>query len=184
MTSLMLYFVIDKSLAVANKRFTNRIFLIYNNLDFTTGIFIDNSGSTCSQLVSIQKNVLQAELSICQVTKFDHIVLWNSYAQLCTNIDSASPTGGTNPTAIFQNQSTKNAFNQSDVIVFVTDGEIDNVSVTQVKNNNLHGNFRFLIFTLPSISLYYIKEFEVSFYNLIDLIKIHIFTQCNSKLLI
>ncbi|CAF1345759.1 unnamed protein product [Rotaria sordida] len=100
-------------------------------LDFITGIFIDNSGSTSSQLVSIGKNVLQAELSICQVTQFDHIVLWNTTAKLYTNIETAHPEGGTNPTTIFQNESTKNAFNKSDVIVFVTDGEIDNNSVTQ-----------------------------------------------------
>ncbi|CAF3960171.1 unnamed protein product, partial [Rotaria sp. Silwood2] len=99
--------------------------------DFITGIFIDNSGSTSSQLVSIGKNVLQAELSICEATQFNHIVLWNTSAKLCTNIQSARPDGGTSPTAIFQNESTKNAFNKSDVIVFVTDGEIDNSSVTQ-----------------------------------------------------
>ncbi|CAF3892773.1 unnamed protein product, partial [Rotaria sp. Silwood1] len=45
---------------------------------FITGIFIDNSGSTSSQLVSIGKNVLQAELSICEATQFNHVVLWNS----------------------------------------------------------------------------------------------------------
>jgi hypothetical protein len=102
-------------------------------LDFTTGIFIDNSGSTCSQLISIGKNVLQAELSICQATQFNHIILWNSSAQLCTSIQSAKSEGGTDPKAIFQNKSTENAFNASDVIVFVTDGEINNSDVTQVK---------------------------------------------------
>ncbi|CAF3770213.1 unnamed protein product [Adineta steineri] len=99
--------------------------------DFTTGIFIDNSGSTSSQLVSIGKNVLQAELSVCQATEFNHIILWNTSAKLCTNINSVRPEGGTNPTTIFQNELTKKAFDQSDVIVFVTDGEIDNSSVTQ-----------------------------------------------------
>ncbi len=84
-------------------------------------------------MVSIGKNVLQAELSICQATQFDHIVLWNSSANLCTNINSAKPEGGTSPTAIFQNESTKKAFHASDVIVFVTDGEIENSSVTQVR---------------------------------------------------
>ncbi|CAF3680647.1 unnamed protein product [Rotaria sp. Silwood1] len=73
------------------------------------------------------------ELSICEATQFNHVVLWNTSAKLCTNIQSARPDGGTSPTAIFQNESTKQAFNKSDVIVFVTDGEIDNGSVTQVK---------------------------------------------------
>ncbi|CAF4158021.1 unnamed protein product [Rotaria sp. Silwood2] len=101
--------------------------------DFITGIFIDNSGSTSYQLASVGKDVLQAELSICQATQFDYVVLWNTSAKLCTNIETATPAGGTNPTCIFQNESTKNAFNKSDVIVFVTDGEIGNSSVTQVK---------------------------------------------------
>ena len=81
---------------------------------------------------SIRKNVLQAELSICEAIKLKYIVLWNSSAKLCANIKTAKPEGCTNPTAIFQNESTKNAFNASDVIVFVTDGKIDNSSVTQV----------------------------------------------------
>ncbi|CAM4902989.1 unnamed protein product [Rotaria socialis] len=109
--------------------------------DFTSGIFIDNSGSTCSQLTSIGKTVLQAELSICQATRFDHIVLWNSSAELCTNVALAKSEGGTYPITIFQNGATKNAFYQSDVIVFVTDGEIDNASVTQFQthaNENLN----------------------------------------------
>ncbi|UJR07771.1 hypothetical protein I4U23_012054 [Adineta vaga] len=99
--------------------------------DFSTGIFIDNSGSTCSQLVSIGKNVLQAALSICETVRFDHIILWNTSAEICTDITAAKPTGGTSPKAIFQNESTKQAFEKSDVIVFVTDGEIDDNSVTQ-----------------------------------------------------
>ncbi|CAF1533761.1 unnamed protein product, partial [Rotaria sordida] len=99
--------------------------------EFITGIFIDNSGSTSSQLVSIGKNVLETELSICQVIQFDYVILWNTSAKLCTNIETSTPQGGTSPMAIFHNESTKEAFNKSDVIVFVTDGEIDNSSVTQ-----------------------------------------------------
>ncbi len=113
---------------------------IYKNiyyLDFTSGIFIDNSGSTSTELVSIGSNVLKAELSICQSTQFNHIVLWNTSAKLCTNIESAISEGGTNPTAIFQNELTKKAFNASDVIVFVTDGEIDNSNVTQVQQKKI-----------------------------------------------
>jgi hypothetical protein len=112
--------------------------LIYKNiyhLDFTSGIFIDNSGSTNTQLVSIGSDVSKAELSICRCTQFDHIVLWNTSAKLCANIESAKPGGDTNPAAIFENESTKKAFNASDVIVFVTDGAISNSSVTQVKQN-------------------------------------------------
>lgn len=125
----------DLKLKKVSGKYSNHYLYRFNIscLDFTSGIFIDNSGSTCTQLVSIGSNVLKAELSICQATKFNHIVLWNSTAKLCTNIESATSEGGTSPMAIFQNQSTKAAFNESDVVVFVTDGEIDNSSVTQVK---------------------------------------------------
>ncbi|CAF1092901.1 unnamed protein product [Adineta ricciae] len=99
--------------------------------DFSAGIFIDNSGSTGSQLITTGKYVLQAELSICQATNFDHVVLWNSSARLCSDIKSARPEGGTSPIAIFQNESTRKAFQTCDVVVFVTDGQIDNHSVTQ-----------------------------------------------------
>ncbi len=75
-------------------------------------------------------------MSICQATQFDHIVLWNSSAKLCTDIQSAKSDGGTSPTAIFQNESTKKAFIESDIIVFATDGAIDHGSVTQVNINN------------------------------------------------
>ncbi|CAF0804459.1 unnamed protein product [Didymodactylos carnosus] len=99
--------------------------------DFSKSIFIDNSGSTTGQLVHVGKDILKAELSICQDIKFDNIILWNSSAEICKDIKSARSTGGTDPQAIFKNGSTKEAFNTSDVIVFVTDGEIDNSSVTQ-----------------------------------------------------
>ncbi len=83
---------------------------------------------------------MKAELSICQAIQFDHIVLWNSSASLCTNIQSAYSTGGTSPTAIFKDESTKKAFIESDVIVFTTDGEIDHGSVTQVKTKTKHSH--------------------------------------------
>ena len=96
-------------------------------------------------MVSIGKNVLETELSICQVTQFDYVVLWNTSAKLCTNIETSTPQSGTSPMAIFHNESTKEAFNKSDVIVFVTDGEIDNSSVTQVKKEKRKlNNLKFL----------------------------------------
>lgn len=102
------------------------------NLDFTSGIFIDNSGSTSTKLVSTENNILKAEIGICERIQFNHVILWSTSAQICTDIQTARHGGGTDPSAIFQHSATKNAFNASDVIVFVTDGEIDNGSVTRV----------------------------------------------------
>ena len=73
------------------------------------------------------------ELDICQVTEFQSIVLWNSQAKLCTDLQSAHPTGGTDPASIFQDNSTKRAFEDSEIVVFVTDGDIGAGSVTQVR---------------------------------------------------
>jgi hypothetical protein len=50
----------------------------------------------------------------------------------------AKPEGGTNPTAIFQNEQAKRALIESIVIIFGTDGEID--------NNNYSINVLSLIF--------------------------------------
>ena len=86
-------------------------------------------------------------MSICQSTQFNHIVLWDTSAGLCRDIQSARPNGGTDPTCIFHNTATKEAFSSSDVIVFVTDGEIPSQSVTQVKKFDLK-NFEWKSFLL------------------------------------
>ncbi|CAF1686142.1 unnamed protein product, partial [Adineta ricciae] len=84
---------------------------------------------------SLGKTILEAELDICHYIQFDYIVLWNSSAEICKDIKCAMPTNGSSPSSIFENTNTKEAFNQSDVIVFVTDGEIGNASVAQVSTN-------------------------------------------------
>ena len=104
-------------------------------LDFTRGIFVDNSGSTGSSLPLAGKSILAAELAICQVTQFQSIALWNSQAKLCTDLRAARPEGGTDPASIFQNSTTKKAFEDSDIVVFVTDGDIDAGSVTRVRTS-------------------------------------------------
>jgi hypothetical protein len=40
--------------------------------------------------------------------------------------------GTTNPETIFENNSTKDVFNKYDIIVFVTDGQIEHKNVTKV----------------------------------------------------
>ncbi|CAF4597990.1 unnamed protein product, partial [Rotaria sp. Silwood2] len=98
--------------------------------NFITDIFIGDSGSTRSLLISIGKNVLKAELHICSATKFDGVLLWDTPAKLCTNVETPALEAGTSPFAIFKHESTKEAFNKSDVAVFVIDGAMDNSSVT------------------------------------------------------
>ena len=66
------------------------------------------------------------------MNSFNHVVLWDTSASICTDLSAVRPQGGTEPTAIFTNPITKSAFDASDIVVFVTDGEISPSSVTQL----------------------------------------------------
>jgi hypothetical protein len=101
-------------------------------IDFVSVIFIDGSGSTSDQLKSVNKSIFEVELNICQMIKFNHIVIWNTNAFICEDISMIKPNGLTNPSSIFQNQSTKDLFNQSDIIFFLTDGQIEHQNVFKV----------------------------------------------------
>lgn len=103
------------------------------------GIFIDASNSTSNKLKSIEKTILEAELSICNLIEFNDIVIWNTKAFICSNISNIQSNGNRNPSSIFENNSTKEIFIKSDVIVFVTNGQIQQKNVTKfslnLKNN-------------------------------------------------
>ncbi len=96
------------------------------------GIFVDASDSTSNKLKSIGKTILEAELSICDLIKFDDIVIWNTNSFICSNISNVQSNGIRNPSSIFENNSTKDIFLKSDVIVFVTNGQIEHKYVTKV----------------------------------------------------
>ena len=101
-------------------------------VDLSSGIFIDNSGSTSSRLPATNRSIIESELSLCQLKKFDHIVAWSTTATICRDLSRLPAQGGTDPTSIFTNPKTKAAFDASDVVVFVTDGEIPAPSVTRL----------------------------------------------------
>ena len=64
--------------------------------------------------------------------KFDKIVIQNTNAFICEDISLIEPNGITNPSSIFQNQLTKDLFDQSDFIFFLTDGQIEHQNVSKV----------------------------------------------------
>ncbi len=101
-------------------------------IDAVSVIFVDGSGSTSDQLKSIEKSIFEIELNICKMIKFDKIVVWNTTAFICDDISTIEPNGITNPSSIFQNQLTNDLFDQSDLIFFLTDGQIEHQNVSKV----------------------------------------------------
>lgn len=53
------------------------------------------------------------------------LIEWDNKAQLVTSTETVTPRGGTYPSCIFQNGQTCGAIKESDVMVLLTDGEID-----------------------------------------------------------
>lgn len=78
-------------------------------------------------------SILQAELLLCKWIDFDYIVQWNTTADLCDDLQNIQSVGITNPQSIFENPRTKNAFTQSEIIVFLTDGQIQHQDVAKVR---------------------------------------------------
>ena len=77
--------------------------------------------------------------------QFDAIVLWSDEAQICEEICSIGPGGTTNPSCIFTNLQTKTLFEQSDLIVFLSDGQIEHQHVSKV-NSSIQSKENFFSF--------------------------------------
>ncbi|AYV80402.1 MAG: RxLR-like protein [Harvfovirus sp.] len=97
--------------------------------EFKLGFFVDHSGSTGNILNG--RTILDHELSL--IREFGD---YNSSTCVCWD-DSAKPFstvissgGSTEPCCILQNKTTELIFNNSEVIFFMTDGEISAGSVT------------------------------------------------------
>ena len=97
------------------------------------GTFIDNSGSTGSKYQF--RTILDTErLIVNKITGDYHnanIVYWSTYVDFNKN---AVPQGGTRPSCIFSNDKATSLFKTSDIILFMTDGEITQHDVTDFSN--------------------------------------------------
>lgn len=106
---------------------TNSI-IPFNN--YKIGAFIDCSGST-GTLGIYNKTYLEIEKILIKELLQDkynnNTLYWDTCVysnHLCT------PNGGTSPSCIFNNSLSTTLFESSDIIILVTDGEIDSYSVT------------------------------------------------------
>src|SRR5258706_7608955 len=93
------------------------------------GFFVDNSGSTHNLLCG--QSILSHELYLVKLFNQQTIkrVTWNTKAlEFSNNVYS---NDGTSPSSIFENPVTELIFDDAEVIIFMTDGEIDQSEVTR-----------------------------------------------------
>lgn len=95
----------------------------FNNLK--VGAFIDNSGSTSYKYKD--KTILQSELELVSSLSPHNTIFWNNIVNITNTPYSA---GCTEPSCIFSDTQSSKIYDESDVIVFTTDGEIGQNSVT------------------------------------------------------
>ena len=87
--------------------------------DMSCGVFIDNSGSTSGSILNTEKDLVSyfAKSGV-------KYVAWNSDARQVNDYTTIRSTGRTCPAAILDNRYTRDVYNSSNLIVFITDGEI------------------------------------------------------------
>lgn len=101
------------------------------------GVFVDTSGSTSNRLG--RTSVLDHEMIFSRIYQdMDTcICTWNTTASILYNDKvyvnpwRIEPDGGTSPECIIKNIQTKKIFDESNTIVFITDGLIDSEDVTK-----------------------------------------------------
>lgn len=95
--------------------------------------FIDCSGSTASQCNHFSnKSILDVERELVTKISPNNITYWST----CVNKGSyAYAAGGTEPSCIFSDMHAKKLFNENEIIVFTTDGEISQQEVSKFAKN-------------------------------------------------
>ena len=122
--------IIQGSMKTAAPRMINKSVEKVKFSQANMATFIDNSGS-------IAGKILQQEISLASALFFpkefiNHAVFWNTGVKVRpTQIGS---TGGTSPKCIFDNAESKKMFADCDVVLFMTDGEIEPNEVTEFSN--------------------------------------------------
>lgn len=111
---------------------------------FCTSHSYTNVGSMSNHLSSIGNNgnifsdknrtrtVLDIEREIVSKIDSSNIVYWSTEVQFGPNIVSS---GGTVPSCIFENEKSKEIFQNSDAIIFITDGEISKRDIQSFAKN-------------------------------------------------
>lgn len=104
--------------------------------DSPISIFIDNSGSTSDRINGRPKLLHEKIIATSFLSAKDMtVVAWDTSARIIYqnkigNINDCQSNGGTSPQCIMRDTKTKNIFERSNTIIFMTDGEIDKSDVT------------------------------------------------------
>lgn len=124
-------------------------------IDYSISAFVDSSGSTEGVRLRTEVNIVR------NLVKSDRIVYWNTDAILTTNPRS---DGGTDPSCIFSKSTTENLFKNSEIILFLTDGEIGQHEVTKFSNNiNKYLNKAlYVCIIVGSLYVYNLRNLNVS----------------------
>ena len=99
-----------------------------NNSNLTHTVFVDTSGSTFYYGNKHKMKYIDIEMGLVEnfrnSVKDMTVVGWSNNATLENNYGLRYEKGGTQPSCIFRNDMARKAFIESDVIVFLTDGQI------------------------------------------------------------
>jgi len=96
---------------------------------YTKAAFIDASGSTGTNYNG--KSILQVEKKLVnQILNTDEPrIYWSDFI-----VNGSQPMNGTQPSCIFENTTSQNIFSNSEIVIFCTDGEIQQHEVTKFAN--------------------------------------------------
>ncbi len=108
-------------------KIVNKEYNIKDLSQHSVSAFIDNSGSTSTRFSNGSLLDIETNLAKKLVNNIDNLVYWNSGISFGSNVYS---TGGTYPDCIFANNKSMQLFDSSEIILFFTDGEIDQSNVT------------------------------------------------------
>ena len=132
--------------------------------DHKVASFIDNSGSTAC--VVHGASILFFEQSIASCLHQNPTSFKKNNCYWSTNVimsDIATPAGGTDPSTIFSNHSSKTLFESSEIVVFITDGEISNSEVNKFSGHlKNHLNKALYICVIVNAGLEKLADLNVS----------------------
>ena len=98
--------------------------------DAELAVFVDNSGSTAGKILATEIDLAKKLLKPVNIV--DKLVLWNT--TVTVKPTNAKSEGGTTPQCIFNNEYSKQLFANSEIVVFMTDGEIGSSDVVDFSN--------------------------------------------------
>ena len=121
--------------------------------------FIDNSGSTAGAILKYE--IQLANMLLDSKNFVERSVFWNTSCRVKT--DRISSEGGTSPKCIFDNVEATKMFAEAEIVLFMTDGEIEAHEVAEFSNrlkNHLNKSLFVCVFVSGRINDF--SKFNVS----------------------